>query len=150
MHTIKITPNLLLEYQCTSGKFIRLPNLIEKIDSVVKIEWNRNFFCLNWNALLTVDILLSFMLSMPIENKQFSLTYHDSAVNTRRSAIAEGLRDVPCQLKPCKISQMFLELHLISPATVRDVIACRGITLKSLSFSKNSCDEHRCFPIYVQ
>jgi len=25
----KITPNLLLEYQCTSGKFIRLPNRIE-------------------------------------------------------------------------------------------------------------------------
>jgi len=29
MH-IKITPNLLFEYQCTSGKFIRLPNRIEK------------------------------------------------------------------------------------------------------------------------
>jgi len=29
MHTLKITPNLLFEYQCTSGKFIRLPNRIE-------------------------------------------------------------------------------------------------------------------------
>ena len=29
MHTIKITPNLLFEYQCTNGKFIRLPNRIE-------------------------------------------------------------------------------------------------------------------------
>ena len=37
MHAIKITPNLLFEfvcvllfeYQCTSGKFIRLPNRIE-------------------------------------------------------------------------------------------------------------------------
>ena len=29
MHTIKITPNLPFEYQCTSGKFIRLPNRIE-------------------------------------------------------------------------------------------------------------------------
>ena len=29
MRTIKITPNLLFEYQCTSGKFIRLPNRIE-------------------------------------------------------------------------------------------------------------------------
>ena len=38
MHTIKITPNLLFEYQCTSGKFIRLPNRIEKIDSVARIE----------------------------------------------------------------------------------------------------------------
>ena len=34
----KITPNLLFEYQCTSGKFIRLPNRIEKIDSVARIE----------------------------------------------------------------------------------------------------------------
>jgi len=39
----KITPNLLFEYQCTSVKFIRLPNRIEskKIDSVAKIESNR-------------------------------------------------------------------------------------------------------------
>ena len=29
MHIIKITPNLLFEYQCTSGKFITLPNRIE-------------------------------------------------------------------------------------------------------------------------
>jgi len=29
MHIIKITPNLQFEYQCTSGKFIRLPNRIE-------------------------------------------------------------------------------------------------------------------------
>jgi len=35
MRTIKITPNLLFEHQCTSGKFIRLPN---------RIESNRNFF----------------------------------------------------------------------------------------------------------
>ena len=42
----KITPNLLFECQCTSGKFIRLQNRIEKIES------NQNFFCPNWNALL--------------------------------------------------------------------------------------------------
>jgi len=29
MRTIKTTPNLLFEYQCTSGKFIRLLNLIK-------------------------------------------------------------------------------------------------------------------------
>jgi len=28
-YTIKNTPDLLFEYQCTSGKFIRLPNRIE-------------------------------------------------------------------------------------------------------------------------
>ena len=44
MHTIKITANLLFEYQCTNGKFISLANRIEKIDSVARIESNRNFF----------------------------------------------------------------------------------------------------------
>ena len=46
----KITPKLLFEYQCTSGKFIRLPNRSEKIDLVARIESNRNFFRPNWNA----------------------------------------------------------------------------------------------------
>jgi len=43
MHTVKITPNLLqvFEYQCTSGKFIRLPNRIES-----------KLFIPNWNALV--------------------------------------------------------------------------------------------------
>jgi len=46
MHTIKITPNLLFEYQCTGGKFIRLSNRIEKnrFGSENRIESNRNFF----------------------------------------------------------------------------------------------------------
>ena len=48
MHTIKITPNLLLEYQYTSGKFIRLPNRIEskknRFGSENRIEQNRHFF----------------------------------------------------------------------------------------------------------
>ena len=44
MHTIKITPNLQFECQCTSGKFIRLPNRIES-----------KLFCPNWNALLEVS-----------------------------------------------------------------------------------------------
>ena len=41
MHTIKITPNLLFEYQCTSGKFITLPNRIESKKSIRKRESNR-------------------------------------------------------------------------------------------------------------
>ena len=41
MHTIKITPNLLFEYQCTSGKLIRLPNRIK----------SKLFFRPSWNAL---------------------------------------------------------------------------------------------------
>ena len=37
------SPSLLFEYQCKSGKFIRLANRIEskKIDSVARIESNR-------------------------------------------------------------------------------------------------------------
>jgi len=37
------SPSLLFEYQCRSGKFIRLANRIEskKIDSVARIESNR-------------------------------------------------------------------------------------------------------------
>ena len=38
------SPSLLFEYQCTSGKFIRLANRIKKIDSVARIESNRIFF----------------------------------------------------------------------------------------------------------
>ena len=39
MHTIKITPNLLFEYQCTTANL-----------SDCRIESNRNFFYPNWNA----------------------------------------------------------------------------------------------------
>ena len=46
------SPSLLFKYQCRSGKVIRLANRIEKIDSVARIESNRNVFCPNWNALL--------------------------------------------------------------------------------------------------
>ena len=44
------SPSLLFEYQCRSGKFIRLANRIEKIDSVARIE--SKLFCPNWNALV--------------------------------------------------------------------------------------------------
>jgi len=51
MHTIKITPNLLFEYQCTSGKFIRLQIENNRFGNKNLIESNRNFFCPNWNGL---------------------------------------------------------------------------------------------------
>ena len=38
MQTIKITPNLLFEYQCTSGKFIRLPNRKNQFGSENRME----------------------------------------------------------------------------------------------------------------
>ena len=46
MHAVKITPNLLFEYRCT----VQAANL-----SDCRIESNRNFFCLNWNALRCSD-----------------------------------------------------------------------------------------------
>jgi len=47
MHTIEITPNLLFEYQCTNGKFIRLPNHVGfrahvKIASRIVHNWSQN------------------------------------------------------------------------------------------------------------
>jgi len=38
INTIKITPNLLFEYHCTSGKFIRWPNRIESKLFLPKLE----------------------------------------------------------------------------------------------------------------
>ena len=38
MHTIKITPNLLFEYQCTSGKIYQIAESNRRIDSVARIE----------------------------------------------------------------------------------------------------------------
>jgi len=49
---------MLFEYQCTSGKFIRLPNRIEKIDSVARIE--SKLFCRNWNALIVSHVSIEF------------------------------------------------------------------------------------------
>ena len=47
MHTIKITPNLLFEYQCTSGKYIRLPNRIESKLFLLELECSTvHDFCL--------------------------------------------------------------------------------------------------------
>jgi len=40
MHAIKITPNLLFEYHCTSGKFIRLPNRIESKLFLPELEYS--------------------------------------------------------------------------------------------------------------
>jgi len=49
-----ISPSLLFEYQCRSGKFIRLANRIESKKSIRQRESNRiesKLFCPNWNAL---------------------------------------------------------------------------------------------------
>jgi len=50
------SPSLLFEYQCTRGKFMRLANRIEKIDSIARIESNQIVFCQNWNALITTAV----------------------------------------------------------------------------------------------
>ena len=63
LHTIKITPNLLFAYQCTSGKFIRLPNRIEKnrFGSENRIE---SKLCPNWNAVLQTNVRLCLVSSV--------------------------------------------------------------------------------------
>ena len=44
MHTIKITPNLLSEYKCTSGKFITLSNRIESKLFSPELECSGGYF----------------------------------------------------------------------------------------------------------
>jgi len=62
------SPSLLFEYQCRSGKFIRLANRIEskKIDSAARIE--SKLFCRNWNALPQSNVETSLSLT----NQTFS------------------------------------------------------------------------------
>ena len=55
MHSIKITPNLLFKYQCTSRKFIRLPNRIES-----------KLFCPNWNALVQSCAAVKISTALPV------------------------------------------------------------------------------------
>ena len=63
MHTIKITPNVLSEYKCTSGKFITLSNRIES-----------KLFSPNWNALvvtLSTGHILVAMYTGTIHGKKW-------------------------------------------------------------------------------
>ena len=64
------SPSLLFEYQCRSGKFIRLANQIEIIDLVSRIDSNLNFFCLNWNALLFIGLFI-FRSATSVEQRVF-------------------------------------------------------------------------------
>ena len=104
MHTRKITPNLLFEYQCTSGKFIRLPNRIEskKIDSVAKIELYRieTFFpelecstCYIWKSGGTENFSLALL-----ENYIFC-SPHFKIVASPRPVLIE-----PCLSANCPLS----------------------------------------------
>ena len=58
MHTVKMTPNLLFEYQCTSGKLIRLSNRIES-----------KLFCPNWNAVGCWLLAVSWWRSTVVERR---------------------------------------------------------------------------------
>ena len=53
------SPSLLFEYQCRSGKFIRLANRIEskknRFGSENRIE--SKLFCPNWNALIEITVV---------------------------------------------------------------------------------------------
>ena len=90
MHAIKITPNLLFEYQCTSGKFIRLPNRIEKIDSVVRIESNWHFFCPNWNA-LPLTFWSDSWISCP---QHHSVVYAPNSIGCKSKEVKRGVHTV--------------------------------------------------------
>ena len=69
MHTIKITPNLLFEYQCTSGRFIRLPNRIET-------------FSPNWNALATTAAAAAASTATKSSSRRLRLLFLKTELST--------------------------------------------------------------------
>jgi len=71
MHTIKITPNLLFEYQCTSGKFIRLPNRIETFLVRIGMLYRKPHAAQTDLLLLLLLLLLCDLLS-PLTDAQRS------------------------------------------------------------------------------
>ena len=87
MQTIKITPNLLFEYQCTSGKFIRLPNRIESKKSIRQRESNRNFFCPNWNALSLNTRAQSSIVASHLNSQKHLKQFSDELVRSLLEAV---------------------------------------------------------------
>ena len=126
MHTVKITPNLLFEYQCTSGKFIRLPNRIEsknRFGSENRIESNQNFFVRIGMLYYAVDnnieaILYNFLDTFTAANfEKFCRVF----VNNQqlRSVVTLALGD---SFKFIGAIQIILSIYL----------SIRGIRIKSL------------------
>ena len=114
--TIKITPNLLFEYQCASGKFIRLPNRIESLKnrfgSENLIESNINFFSpeLKCSTANPPRVLTVSALASP------AIAHRGTSTHRRRSRGAGGTR--PATLIPVDRNKTycFHELVLNLPA----------------------------------
>ena len=70
MHTVKITANLLFEYQCTNGKFISLANRIES-----KL----------------------FLPELKCSNRRLQCSTHDGILNCTKDSSSVGAR---CLLGP--------------------------------------------------
>jgi len=83
------TTNLLFEYQCTSGIFIRLPNRIEKTDSLARIE--SKLFCRNWNAVAVASCrqrwTISAMNSLVLYFASAVVSIDSSHLTTSSSAL---------------------------------------------------------------
>ena len=67
MHTIEITPNLLFEYQCTSGTFIRLPNRIESKLFLPELECSSARLAITLSALARSLTLLQTQLHAVVD-----------------------------------------------------------------------------------
>jgi len=80
MHIIKITPNLISEYQYTSGKFIRLPNRIESKLFLPELECS--------TAHARHDLVSISRATDRIASDQVQATQH--AVRRRRSSKHES------------------------------------------------------------
>ena len=72
------SPSLLFEYQCRSGKFIRLANRIES-----------KLFCPNWNALVqTQELSCPALIGATVEPGCMSADYWQSVAQSTASSYA--------------------------------------------------------------
>ena len=73
MNTIKILLTYYLNVSVHTQIYqIAESSRIKKIDSIARIESNRNFFCPNWNALLAAYMHKMRILSLVFENNHKS------------------------------------------------------------------------------
>ena len=115
MHTIKITPNLLFEYQCTSGKFVRLPN---------RTESNRNFFC-------PIGMLYRWHLSQPTRSQQQHCTQSSMPTRPISMRINVGWEESKQHSMDTSLALRvgWFARHFYMPARHNVVVVCLSVRL---------------------
>ena len=106
------SPSLLFEYQCRSGKYIRLANRIES-----------KLFCPNWNALLRgscrylTAVAESVCFRCPVRNSTAARVVAMSLYGPNRRYTMGAVRNA--QLAPVIYPRWTLRFYVELPTTVR-------------------------------